>query len=99
MSPKLLSAGIAGALLVVQLGMPPLQAQDTGQDAVAGTGAEAVDHGAEAPGAPDAARGEDQRGFDPGWIGLAGLLGLAGLMGRDRNRRHDTVSGTTMAHH
>jgi hypothetical protein len=39
----------------------------------------------------------DDRGIDPGWIGLAGLLGLLGLvpkrthLNRDENVRHATV--------
>jgi hypothetical protein len=47
-----------------------------------------------APG-PERAPGatlERERGFNPGWLGLAGLAGLLGLMPRDRREPvHGTV--------
>ena len=41
--------------------------------------------------APGATRERDS-GFNPGWLGLAGLIGLAGLMPRDKREPiHGTV--------
>jgi argininosuccinate synthase len=85
---KNLSTGLLTTLLAWTIMSPPVVGQHTGGDAEAGTGADAVDTGSTG-GANDESR------FDPGWIGLAGLLGLAGLMGRNRDHRHDMVTGTT----
>jgi hypothetical protein len=96
---RLLTFSFAALALGFALMMSPTFGQDSG----AGTGADAADAGADATGTADTTgdatgRAGDESGFDPGWIGLAGLLGLAGLMGRDRdhNRRVDatTVTGT-----
>jgi MYXO-CTERM domain-containing protein len=38
---------------------------------------------------------DDDRGFDPGWLGLIGLAGLAGLKRRDRQDNHRTGTSTT----
>ena len=102
---------LLGSALVFALTVGVLSQQVTAQEAGdAGTGADAVDPAADATGTPDttggdagggasgAGAGEDQSGFDPGWIGLAGLLGLAGLMGRDRDRRHDTTAAHGARH-
>jgi len=39
--------------------------------------------------------GEEDDGFDWGWLGLLGLLGLAGLAGRSGHRDRDTTTTTT----
>jgi hypothetical protein len=41
--------------------------------------------------APGAVR-EDNRGFNPGWLGLAGLAGLLGMMPKDR------ITGVKVTH-
>jgi hypothetical protein len=101
---RLLTFSFAALTLGFALMMSPVFGQETG----AGTGADAADAGADTTGTADTtggtgggdAIGDDESGFDPGWIGLAGLLGLAGLMGRDRdhNRRVDTPTGTGTHH-
>lgn len=61
-------------------------AQDAGKTNGAGTATEATGSDYRAT---SGTRDRD-RGFDYGWLGLAGLIGLAGLARRDRNNlTHD----------
>jgi hypothetical protein len=90
---KLFCSMLACAL-TLGLALGQASAQEPGD---AGTGADAVEPQADMMGTPETtsdAAGHDQSGFDPGWIGLAGLLGLAGLMGRDRVHHHDHTTAT-----
>jgi len=43
-------------------------------------------------GAATTAQRDNDRGFNPGWLGLIGLAGLAGLMPKDRNNRQNVAA-------